>query len=81
MFLMGDVVGLENVDISAIQTILLTDEFDEHIVTTRRLAEIIQAGHEIANDIKHSTATRSIVNSSIQFLIADLEFMGVNAND
>ncbi len=77
MFLMGNVISLEEVDVSTIQTILLNADFDERIVTAKRLEEIIEAGQEIAADKQHPAMTRTMVSSSIETLVADLKFMQV----
>ncbi len=77
MFLMGNVITLEEVDISTIQTMLVSDEFDERIVTPQRLEEIIQTGREIACDKMRSATARSILNCIIDDLMIDLKFMGV----
>ena len=52
MFLMSDVISLQDVDVSTIRLFLFTDKFDERIVTRKRLQEIIQVGRENASVLR-----------------------------
>lgn len=77
MFLMSDVISLQDVDVSTIRFFLFTDKFDERIVTRKRLQEIIQVGRENASDQNQSATARSIVNFYIDDFAREVEFMGI----
>lgn len=81
MFIMSEVISLQDADVSTIKFILFTDEFDERIVTPKRLQEIIQAGRENACDKNQSEMARSIVRSYISDFTSEVRFMGVPIHD
>ncbi len=81
MFKMGDVIGLEDVDISVIQTILLDNDFDERCISKDRLQEIVNIGRTKSQAPDCNMACRIFITSSIRFLAEDLKLMGIDTYD